>query len=166
MTTSFLKITPVWSWEAKQTNGIWWVKMLSINVFFANKSPHVVWCKTTGPDVKCVFLLSSSAADDPSHHVGSLRLGSIQQRHHCDLLVRNTIQGDLVADHTNSYSSPHLFSFLTRGLSNAHDFLHVTGILSPVGHPVLQLHHRRLVCSLFYHFTINVNIFKGTIQPK
>lgn len=34
-----------------------------------------------------------TAADDPTDHVSSLRLGSVQQRHYCDLLVRNTVQG-------------------------------------------------------------------------
>lgn len=34
-----------------------------------------------------------SATDDPTDHVSVVRLGSVQQRHGCVLLVRNTIQG-------------------------------------------------------------------------
>ena len=40
-----------------------------------------------------LFALLLPAADDPTDHVGAVRLGSVQQRHDRLLLVRNTIQG-------------------------------------------------------------------------
>lgn len=40
-----------------------------------------------------LFMLLSSAADDPTDYVSALCLGSVQQRHDRVLLVRNTIQG-------------------------------------------------------------------------
>jgi len=43
----------------------------------------------------CFFLIIS-AADDPPYYVSVVRLGSVQQRHDCVLLVRNKIQGNLL----------------------------------------------------------------------
>lgn len=74
-----------------------WDEKLACRIFSSVPS----WCLQL-KDIACMAflcktiaqystLLLFTAADDPVDHVGALCLGPVQQRHCCDLLVRNTI---------------------------------------------------------------------------
>lgn len=114
----------------------------------------------------CCFF---TAADDPTDHVSSLRLGSVQQRHHCDLLVRNTVQGIPHFSLSRTLRAGRVICFLFLKWARmmvekqckaqpwvelCHTVILMTiwclllflpGTLSTLGHPDFQLHHWRLV---------------------
>lgn len=107
-------------------------------------------------------LLLFTAADDPTDHVSSLRLGSVQQRHYCDLLVRNTVQGIPHFIHrAAAHCVPAGWRMMVEKQCKAQPWVELChtvilmtiwclllclpGTLPTLGHPDFQLHHRRLV---------------------